>query len=273
LILRFGLAGTRSRIADALWNVVLAQLCKGQSMKEMFVAIALALFLAASHANAQSGQTQPPSTPANQKVIKDPAEYNAYMTALNTTGPAAKGAAMEGFVKKYPQSVVLTDALEQAMAAYQQAGIAAKVEEVAKRLLDLMPNHIRALAIVVALDRAKVMSQHDQAALKEMCAHTETGLQQLPGWQKPEGMSDADFEKLRNQMSDIFDGASGFCNLQKRITLRRAPLTKKPFNSILRTSRMFTSWLWPTWNRIQSTATVFGIAAKLSNWPRAARTQ
>ena len=31
------------------------------------------------------------NTPTSQKVIKDPAEYNAYITALNTTDPAAKG--------------------------------------------------------------------------------------------------------------------------------------------------------------------------------------
>src|SRR5579884_4037750 len=64
---------------------------------------------------------QQANTPTSQKVIKDPAEYNAYMAALNTTDPAAKGAAMEAFVAQYPNSIVKVDALQQAMGAYQQA--------------------------------------------------------------------------------------------------------------------------------------------------------
>lgn len=187
-------------------------------MKKVLVTVVLAFAVVASSqqpTQPQTGQTQQPNVPANQKVIKDPAEYNAYIQALNTTDPAAKAAAMEAFVKQYPQSVVLTDALEQAMAGYQQSGNQAKVEEIAKRILQLQPNHIRALAIVVALDRAKA-SNGDQAALKESCTYAKTGVQELPSWQKPEGTSDADFEKLKNQMSDIFNGATGFCALQSK---------------------------------------------------------
>lgn len=186
-------------------------------MKKVLVTVMLAFAIVATcqQPTQPSGQTQPGSTPANQKVIKDPAEYNAYITALNTADPAARAAAMEAFVKQYPQSVVLTDALEQAMAAYQQANNAPKVEEAAKRILQLTPNNIRALAIVVALDRNKATGG-DQAALKESCTYAQTGLQQLPAWQKPEGMTDADFQKLKTQMADIFNGASGFCALQAK---------------------------------------------------------
>jgi tetratricopeptide (TPR) repeat protein len=189
---------------------------KEQYMKKVLVTVMLAFAIVATcqQPTQPSGQTQP-GTPANQKVIKDPAEYNAYITALNTADPAARAAAMEAFVKQYPQSVVLTDALEQAMAAYQQANNPPKVEETAKRILQLTPNNIRALAIVVALDRGKATGG-DQAALKEMCTYAQTGLQQLPTWQKPEGMSDADFQKLKTQMGDIFNGASGFCALQAK---------------------------------------------------------
>jgi len=41
-------------------------------------------------------------------------------------------------------------------------------------------------------------------------------LQALPSWQKPEGISDADFQKLRSQMTNIFEGAAGFCALQAK---------------------------------------------------------
>src|SRR5262249_49003960 len=178
-----------------------------------FVLALTGLMLA--HASAQQPADSQANVPTSQKVIKDPAEYNAYITALNTQDPAARGAAMEAFVKQYPQSVVLTDALEQAMAAYQQAGNSAKVEELAKRILQLQPNNIRALAIVTALDRAKG-TIGDQKALQDSCTYSQTGLQQLPSWTKPEGMADADFQKLKTQMAGIFNGAAGFCALQAK---------------------------------------------------------
>lgn len=195
-------------------------------MKKVLVTFVLALTAGAmAFAQQPTAPAQQPTAPAasqgeqnkptSQKVIKDPAEYNAYITALNTTDPAAKAAAMEAFVAQYPNSIVKIDALEQAMAAYQQAGNQAKVEGTAKRILQIDPNNIRALAIVSFIDRAKA-TQGDQAALQSTCAESQAGLQNLPTWQKPETLSDADFAKLKQQMSNIFEGAAGFCALQAK---------------------------------------------------------
>jgi tetratricopeptide (TPR) repeat protein len=156
---------------------------------------------------------QPP--PAGQKVIKAPAEYNAYITALNTQDPAQKAAAMEAFMAQYPASVVRTDAMEQAMAGYQQAGNVAKLTSVANHLLELDPANVRALAIVTFLNRS-LASQGDAKAASDVRAEADKGLKALPGWQKPEGVSDADFEKLRKQMAAIFHGAAGFAALQAK---------------------------------------------------------
>ena len=181
-------------------------------MKKVFCAVLLTLTtivaVAQSQPASQSGQPQP-------KQIKDQGEYNAYISALNTQDPAQKAAAMEAFVKQYPQSVVVTDALEQAMGAYQLANNTSKVEEMAKRLLQLEPKQIQAVAVVVTLDRVKA-TQGNKDALTDSCAYAQTGLQQLPTWQKPETLSDADFSKLKDQMTQIFNGASGFCALQKK---------------------------------------------------------
>jgi hypothetical protein len=84
--------------------------------------------------------------PTSQKVIKDPAEYNAYINALNITDPAGKGQAMEAFIAQYPGSIVKTDAMEQAMGAYQQAQNSQKVEQIAGQILAIEPNNVRALA-------------------------------------------------------------------------------------------------------------------------------
>jgi tetratricopeptide (TPR) repeat protein len=156
---------------------------------------------------------QQANVPTSQKVIKDPAEYNAYITALNTTDPAAKGAAMEAFVAQYPQSIVKIDALEQAMGAYQQANNQQKVEQIARQILTIEPNNVRALAIVVFLERGQIK---DPATGAKARADAERGLQELPNWKNPEGVSPADYEKMKNQMANIFAGTAAFGALQQK---------------------------------------------------------
>src|SRR5579859_337133 len=95
---------------------------------------------------------------ADQKVIKDPAEYNAYISALNTQDPVQKAEAMVAFIEKYSDSEVRIDAMEQAMAAYQQTGNQTKVEEMAGKILKLEPDNVRALAIVTYLQHVRAAS-------------------------------------------------------------------------------------------------------------------
>jgi len=175
-------------------------------MRKVLVTIVLALITAAM----AQGQAA-----TEQKQIKDPAEYNAYIAALNTTDPAAKGAAMEAFVKQYPQSIVKSDALDQAMASYQAANNLGKVEELAGQILQLNENNIRALAVMTAISRSKATGG-DAAAAKVASTDCQRGLQALPSWSKEQGMSDADFTKMRTQMSWIFNGACGFSALQAK---------------------------------------------------------
>jgi hypothetical protein len=152
---------------------------------------------------------------AEQKTIKDPTEYDTYVRALNTTDPARKAAAMEDFVRKYPQSVVKLDALDQAMAAYQQAGNAAKVEATAAQIVALDHGSVRALAVLAAIERARA-TQGDAAALAALRTRASDGLKALAGWRRTEGLSDADFNKLRAQMTAIFNGAAGLVALQDK---------------------------------------------------------
>lgn len=203
-------------------------------MKKVLVTFVLALtsgaMTFAQQPTAPAASQGEQNKPTSQKVIKDPGEYNAYITALNTTDPAAKAAAMEAFVAQYPNSIVKIDALEQAMAAYQQAGNQAKVEATAKRILEIDPNNIRALAIVSFIDRAKA-TQGDKAALQSACNESQAGLQHLPTWQKPETLSEADFTKLKEQMSNIFEGAAGFCALQAK----NYAVAEEHYNNALKT--------------------------------------
>jgi hypothetical protein len=202
-------------------------------MRKVLVTFVLALTGVALAQGSSQQPATPPSdqsnVPTSQKVIKDPAEYNAYMTALNTQDPAQRAAAMDAFVKQYPQSIVLADALEQAMAAYQAANNPAKVVETAKQILKINPNNVSALAIVTAIDRSVATGggANAAAALTEGCGYAQTGLKQLPTWQKPAGMDDATFAKLKDQVADIFNGTAGFCALQNKDYVGARPYYQK----------------------------------------------
>jgi tetratricopeptide (TPR) repeat protein len=197
-------------------------------MKRVLVTFVLALTTAAlgqgSSPSQQPPSQQPPAqqpaatdqqanVPTSQKVIKDPAEYNAYITALNTTDPAAKGQAMEAFVAQYPNSIVKIDALEQAMGAYQQAGNQPKVEQVARQILQIEPNNVRALAIVVFIERNQIK---DPATGAKARTDAERCLQALPGWKQPDGVTPAEYEKMKNQMTGICAGTAAFGALQQQ---------------------------------------------------------
>jgi hypothetical protein len=158
--------------------------------------------------------SSPDQSQGNQpKVIKDPAEYNAFMTASNTTDPAAKATAMEAFIAQYPNSIVKVDALEAAMAAYQATGNQQKVQETGTKILQINPNSVRALAVVTFIERATANTPEKAAKARE---DGEKGLQALPTWTKPPELTEADFAKLKEQMTAIFAGAAGFGALQAK---------------------------------------------------------
>jgi hypothetical protein len=159
-----------------------------------------------------------PAAPAQQKKeIKDPAEYNAYVGAIGQQDPAAKVSGFEAFVTQYPNSVMKEEALEQLMSAYQQTGNAAKTGETAQKLLQANPCNLRALALLTYGKRAAaVAGQNPQQNLAEGAQNGEKGLQCVQTATKPDGMSEADFQKFKAQTSGIFNGAAGMNALQNK---------------------------------------------------------
>lgn len=161
-------------------------------------------------AAAQPAAQQPgaaPAQPQQKKEIKDPAEYNAYVGAVQQQDPNAKISGIEAFLQQYPNSVMKEDALELLMVSYQQAGNAAKMSDTAQRLLQANPNNVRALALLAYTDRA---SQKWADAQK----YATQGLQAIPNMPKGEGVSDADFQKTKTQLSALLNSVAGFSALQ-----------------------------------------------------------
>jgi tetratricopeptide (TPR) repeat protein len=181
-------------------------------MKTSLVAIVITL---AGIASGQQATTQPQTQtaapaqaqPAASKTIKDPAEYNAYVGAAQQKDPTAQISGLEAFLAQYPNSVMKEDALELLMGAYQQAGNQAKVIDTANRLLTANPNNVRALALLAYSERAA-------QKWADAKGHAERGLQALTTMTKPDGVSDADFQKQKTQLGSLLDSVAGFSALQ-----------------------------------------------------------
>ncbi len=159
-----------------------------------------ALALTATTALAQATQ---------KKEIKDQAEYNAYVAAIQATDVNAKISGLEAFSQAYPNSVVREDGMEALLAAYQQTNNAAKVEDVAQRLLVVNPNNIKALAILSYLKKAG----GDWANARSFA---ERGATALAAYAKPEGVSQDDYDKQKTSFTELFNNVAGYSAWQTK---------------------------------------------------------
>src|ERR1700693_3863294 len=114
-------------------------------------------------------QSAAPAAPQQKKEIKDPAEYNAYVGAVQQTDPASKVSGLEAFATQYPNSVMKEDALEALMSAYQQLLSQAKTPDqqtlyrtkmldTAGKVLLVNPCNLRALAVMVFTKQSLAMA-------------------------------------------------------------------------------------------------------------------
>jgi tetratricopeptide (TPR) repeat protein len=177
---------------------------------------------AAPQQNVTPAQTAPqpgtaPAAAPQKKEIKDPAEYNAYVGAAQQQDPAAKISGLEAFLTQYPNSVMKEDALELLMGAYGQANNQAKTLDTAQKVLSANPCNLRALALLSYTKRAMAEAgQNGAQNLTEAGQYGEKGLQCLQTAPKPEGTTDADFQKLKTQTAGIFNGAAGMAAFQAK---------------------------------------------------------
>ena len=170
-----------------------------------------------------------PGQPASQApVIKDPAEYNAYVAAVQQKDPNAKISGLEAFLTQYPNSVMKQQALEILMQSYQQANNAKKATDTAEKLVALNPCQVPALTLLAYIDR--LVAQQGDPNGKQLSADAEKygqqGLDCLPKFNKPEGTSDADFQKMKAQMTGNFSAAVGWGALQDKDYAKAAKFLK-----------------------------------------------
>jgi len=221
-------------------------------MKKILVTVVLGVAaLAAAQNPAQPAQGQPSASPAQPAaqpaqapVIKDPAEYNAYVSAIGQKDPAAQISGLEAFLTQYPNSIMKVAALQTLMGDYQQTNNQAKTIDAATKLVAADPGNVRAMALLAYFNRLKAQGGDPNAKqdLADAKKYAQMGLDALPKFTKPEGTSDADFQKMKDQMTGIFNAAIGIAALTDkdydtaRKTLRAAvdssPDSQKDFSIV-----------------------------------------
>ena len=197
-------------------------------MKKILVMVVLGVAAIAAAQNTgqpappqgQASQGQPaagaqaPAAAAQAPVIKDPAEYNAYVGAIKETG-AAQISGLEAFLTQYPNSVMKVAALQTLMQDYQQANNQQKTIDTATKLVVADSCNVRALALLAFIDRLKAQGGDPNAKqdLADAQKYGQSGMDCLPKFTKPEGTSDPDFQKMKDQMTGIFNAAIGIAAL------------------------------------------------------------
>src|SRR5215475_6437890 len=178
-------------------------------MKKILLAVVLGVaVVAVAQDTAQPAQGQSAAPPAQGQaapaqgqsqgpVIKDPAEYNAYVAAVQQKDANAKISGLEAFLTQYPNSVMKNTALEILLGTYQQAGNVKKALETATKLVAVQPCSVPSLFLLTYVNR--VTAQSGDANGKQESADAEKygqqGLDCLPKYQKPDGTSPDDFKK------------------------------------------------------------------------------
>ncbi len=189
------------------------------SVRWLLLLLALATLGATTGARAQAppqGATQQsPPIPELPRGVTNPAEFAAYLAALNTPDATKRAQALEVFIAWYPNSVLRIGAYEQAMAAWQTANDPGKADALAVKLLQIDPDNVRALANRAYVGRTRAMAGTPDA-LASAVAAAQQGVAALPKWQRPSALSEPDFTRLKMQILAIFDGTLGFAALQAK---------------------------------------------------------
>src|ERR1022692_2335619 len=200
-------------------------------MKKILLTVVLGVAVSAVGQTAQPAPGQPATPPAQGQaaaapapqsaapVIKDPAEYNAYVSAVDPAKDAnAKISGLEAFLTQYPNSVMKNQALEILMGTYQQANNPKKTMDTATKLVTADSCNVRALALLAYFDRVMAQGGDPNATqlLTDGKKYGQQGLDCLPKFTKPDGTSDADFQKTKDQMNAIFHAALGIAELQEK---------------------------------------------------------
>jgi len=143
--------------------------------------------------------------PASQPItIKDPAEFNAYQNATTQTDPAAKAAAIESFLKQYPQSVVKNAMISDLLDAYTQSKPQdpAKIVDAAQRLLQVDPDNLKAMYLTAVMKQQ--MAQANAAQMPQLMDDAAAMATKALAATKPAAVPEDEFKKQKAAIDPLF---------------------------------------------------------------------
>jgi tetratricopeptide (TPR) repeat protein len=171
------------------------------------------------------------------------AEYNAYQACAAEKNPQAQVKCLDDFVAKYPNSALLVYIYPLYYNAYSQLKNWPKVIEYADKLLAMgekvePPIRYQAYyARAFAYSNMPPNSPEVQSQAAKACEAAKAGLKTLNELKKPDNMSDADFEKQKQQPAILFNYTLAQCSMiqkdyQTAIDSYKAVLEKNPDDAI-----------------------------------------
>ena len=151
--------------------------------------------------------------PGQTIQIQDPAEFNSYQNATTQNDPAQKCAALESFLKTYPQSTAKSAALAQMIDCYGQTNQMDKLLSAASRLLQIDPNNPQAIFVSVYVKKqqcSKSLDPSGDSTDPQTCDDAAALAQKGLTVAKPAGTSDADWKTMTGNYYPIFHSAIAF---------------------------------------------------------------
>lgn len=175
--------------------------------KAMFATVLAAAAVSAPYCLAQAAAGQ---------VQLQPDEYAAYNNVTTAADPAAKVAAAEAFLAKYPQSTVKADVLTNLALAYYQQNNLPKLADAADRLLQVDPNNIRGLVFDTTAEKQQGDAAADpatrQAFYDKAAAFAQRGL----AAPKPASVDQAQWDTFTKTIYPTFYGTIGADDMGKK---------------------------------------------------------
>ena len=207
------------------------------------LAIIAALCLAISGASSAFAQAPAGQDAAAGQQKYTMAEYNAYQACAAEKNPTQQIKCLDDFVAKYPNSALLIYIYPLDFNAYSQLKNWPKVIEYADKLLGLgdkveAPARYQAYyARAFAYSNLPQNGPDVQAQAPKACEAAKAGLKTLNELKKPDNMSDADFEKQKQQPATLFNYTVAQCSMtqkdfQTAIDSYKAVLEKNPDDAI-----------------------------------------
>lgn len=162
----------------------------------------------------QNGQAAQPATPQ-----PTPEEASAYTAIQNELDPDQQIQLVEDFAKKYPNSILLSDAYFFGASAMQQKNQITKAVEYGEKSLKLRPDNLRSLILLTGLlpQPADLLGSDAEkdAKLKETETDAATAQALLAKLPKPASQTDEQFQKLKTNIISQIHSSLGMVHLQR----------------------------------------------------------